>query len=222
MHQRPLRARQRLYERLIRLLIHGAVDVVALSPAVAVGGKGLGKIDARSGDDGGGGVVKIEVAAQLCADILRQIVQSQRPRGDDARPLRDGFHLFADDLDIFIFAYLAGDVGGKRLAVYRQSAARGHARGVRRLDDERTQDAHLLFQEAAGIAEHVVALQRIAAHELGIAGAAVRGGELLRLALDEPHKKPVPGQKVRRLAARKARPHYRDLCSRSAHPSVRL
>lgn len=76
----------------------------------------------------------------------------------------------------------SGDAGGKAVAVDRQRGAGGHLVLVPLAQDQRAQCAHLLVDQADGVALRIVGAEAVRADELGEVIGVVRGGVLTRAA----------------------------------------
>ena len=161
-HFRFLRRGQRLPEGFILLLAHRAVDVVRRALIVARGKKRRIHVDALKGHERGGGVEEVQrvPVTDLFRDGGGERIARQRARGDDDIALGNGRHLAGRDRNIGVRADLLRHEIRKALAVYRQRAARFHARRVRAGHDERIEAAQFFFEKAHRVLD-LVRAQRI-------------------------------------------------------------
>ena len=113
----------------VLLLRQGAVDVIRRPPVVSGGEPGAVHINAVKGDQGGGGVKKVEVFAvwKQFPDGPRKGLRGQRPSRDDHIALCRNFcNLPLHHRYVRMVFQLFGDSGSKCVAVYRQGPASLH------------------------------------------------------------------------------------------------
>ena len=200
----PFGGGERLHKGIILFLCERAVDVIARALPVPIARESAIKIDAVRRDDGRGSVVKVQRRAEFFFDVFVERPARQRARCDDAR-FGQRRHFLADDMDVRAGAQFFRDIGGELFPVDGERPARRHPRNFRRRHRERAQPPHLLFQEPAGVAPDIVALQGIGADELAEVCALVRGGEFLRLHVDKFDFDAAAAEIIRRFAPRKPR-----------------
>jgi len=98
---RFLCAAQLLHESGVLRLIHGTVDVVGRALVVAAGEKGAVHVHALERDDGGNGIVKMQVELRAEAlDLGRHGIARERAGRNDDLTVRDGVGLGALDGDV--------------------------------------------------------------------------------------------------------------------------
>ena len=74
-----------LIKGFILLLVHGTVYVIVLASVISRGGEGTFHVDALPCDNGGGGVVKAQMAEpEKLGNRFGKTVGCQRPGGNDA------------------------------------------------------------------------------------------------------------------------------------------
>ena len=124
-----------------------------------------------------------------------------------------------------------GHPGGEAVAIDRESGTGRHGGRLGDAQDERSQPAHLLLQEADGGIQGGIA-EGVGAHQLGELPGAMRLRRALRPHLDEPHLAAGMGGVPGGLAARQTAADHRQgagghTASASAtvslywHPSLR-
>ncbi len=107
----------------------------------------------------------------------------ERAGGDDRRPrLRQPVDALADDLDVGMRRQRRGDALGEALAVHRQRRSGGHLVHVALREDQRSQVAHLLVEQAHRVALGIVAAEAVRADQLGEPVGVVRGRRAARSA----------------------------------------
>ena len=205
--RRALGGQEVIHKLVVFLFRQRTVDVVARALAVPVARKRRRHVYAVRRHDGRGGVVKIQSAARFFRDIRGQRVRRQRPRRHDRIDVLRGrgqlFYLRANNGKIGTIFQLFRNIGGKTFPIDGQRRPRGHGGCVRGLRDERTQQPHLLFQQAAGVRIDVVALQRIGTDQLAEVFFRMRGRKFFRLHIDQLGGDTLPREIIRGLAARK-------------------
>ena len=195
MDRRRFGMNDRLIEALVFLARHRAVQVVALAVVDTASRTRLGAanvsvpsrrpehllaIDRFRENDGADRVVEVQVLLpDQLPEIRGQRVGGQRSRCQNHRlPLaRRGNrrHLVADDGDERMPRERVGDRLREPLAIDGQRGARRHARLLGGSHHERTEPAHLLFQQADGVIEFVPS-EGVAADELSEGVGLVDGG----------------------------------------------
>ena len=130
-----------------------AIKVIVASLSIARGGKDPVVIDGVGVDDGGGGVVKVEVPLpDQPPDGLREGLGGQGPGGDDDKPARGQFgHLAADQSNPGKPGDFPGDGPGKPDPVDGEGSPGGDPVLVRRPEDQRSVLPHLLLEQSHGV-----------------------------------------------------------------------
>ena len=99
MHDSALGTAQRFDKCVILFLVQRTVDVITVSFPVSVCRERLAKIDALRRNNGRRGIVKSEIPAQLCDNVLGKFALCERPRRDDRVPFGNCLRLFSDIFD---------------------------------------------------------------------------------------------------------------------------
>ncbi len=107
------------------------------------------------------------VLAGLGGDRRGQPGSGQRPGGDDRRMVGQGIDALAYDGDVGMLRDRPRNRGRERLAVDGERRPGGHAVRVARAQDQRTERAHLLVEQADGIVLGIVAAEAVRADHLG-------------------------------------------------------
>jgi len=204
----------------VLLARHGAIDIVCVSLIVAGGEKRNVHIDAFRIHDGRGSVEKVQsAAAKLVANIVGHGVAGQWARGNDRDTVvGQAIALGLDHLNIRMVADMIGNKLGKQHSVHSQRRSCGHARGVRRLHDQRIHGTHFLLEQANCIGGRIRA-QRVGADQLAKGGCMVRGSILDRLHFVKSDLDPALSSLPCSLAACKSRSEDRNIFCHYASPS---
>ena len=201
---------QRFMERLILLLIEGAVDIIRLSPVVPGGKIHPVHIDGLLGDNGGGGIIKTQVLFPAQPpDRFGKRLAGQRPAGHDDIPRRKLSHLASHHRYIRQLPYGFGHRVAKGLPVHRQGSAGAHCGLLGAAHHQRIHRLHFgLQQSRCGIQPH--RLQRIGAHQLRKPLVVVCRGIFLRLHFVQRHIYAASGQCPGGFAPGQSGPYYRN------------
>ena len=165
----------------VLLPVHRTVDVIISTFAVARRPERLVEVDRLDFEHGAHRVVEIEVvAASESMDGRRERVRSERACCDDDGPvLGDRRDLLAHDVDRGRSFEPLGDGAREKVAVDCEGLPCRNTTRFGRLDHERAEPPHLLFEKTVRVRQ-VIGAQRVAANELGKAIGAMDRRRLVR------------------------------------------
>jgi len=172
---------QRIDKGLVRFLGEGTVDVIPFArsavPVIATLPPGRRHGDAFPRDNGGQGIIEIEVGLpHQVADPLRQGAGGQRAGSDDRGAGGDLGDFLAAHGDGGGAADGCGDSFGEDIAIHGQRPTGRQGALVGAADDQAAQAAHLLFEQAQRPI-HPRRSQAVAANQLSkLSGRVGLGG----------------------------------------------